>query len=261
MPPTAFRLPSTSAPSTGTIRPSRCSCRWRCPARASQDEHLPDQIEAFVHQAGLQIQRRLFRVLIEKADQELVLQHRRGKAGAYPRRGTRPFTFKTTFGEVTVQRSRISHKHDGTIEIPSATAWETSHQLHITRNLRDAVCDQMSDRSAGESRAEVCRNAGDEDLLGRSTVIDIVHQEGEQLIREASEAAVLDGASEAQLALLGPAVADPDALTGLVDDDLPLDDSEEAQLEWEQVQAEWIATGFPGCEPAFPVAKDQPRGG
>ena len=36
------------------------------------------------------------------------------------------------------------------------------------------------------------------------------------------------------MALLGPAVADPDALTGLVDDDLPLDDSEEAQLEWEQ---------------------------
>ena len=156
------------------------------PARAVQDEHLPDQIEAFVHQAGLQIQRRLFRALIEKADQELVLQNRRGKAGAgIQHRGTRPFTFKTTFGEVTVQRSRISHKHDGTIEVPSAKAWETSHQLHITRNLRDAVCDQFSDRSAGESRAEVCRNAGDEDLLGRSTVIDIVHQEGEQLIREA----------------------------------------------------------------------------
>ena len=93
----------------------------------SQDEHLPDQIEAFVHQAGLQIQRRLFRALIEKADQELVLQNRRGKAGAgIRRRGTRPFTFKTTFGEVTVQRSRISHKHDGTIEVPSARAWETS---------------------------------------------------------------------------------------------------------------------------------------
>ena len=228
----------------------------------SQDEHLPDQIEAFVHQAGLQIQRRLFRALIEKADQELVLQNRRGKAGAgIQRRGTRPFTFKTTFGEVTVQRSRISHKHDGTIEVPSARAWETSHQLHITRNLRDAVCDQFSDRSAGESRAEVCRNAGDEDLLGLSTIIDIVHQEGEQLVRAQRERgrAVLDGASEAQLALLGPAVADPDALTGLVDDDLPLDDSEEAQLEWEQVQAEWIATGFPGCEPAFPVAKDKPR--
>ena len=61
------------------------------------------------------------------------------------------------------------------------------------------------------------------------------------------------------MALLGPAAADPDARTGLVDDDPPFDDSEEAQAEWEQTQAEWIATGFPGCEPAFPVAKDEPR--
>ena len=45
----------------------------------------------------------------------------------------------------------------------------------------------------------------------------------------------------------------------LVDDDLPFDDSEEAQAEWEQTQAEWIATGFPGCEPACPVAQDEPR--
>jgi len=71
--------------------------------------------------------------------------------------------------------------------------------------------------------------------------------------------AVLDGASEAQLALLGPAAVDPDAVTGFVDDDLPFDDSEEAQAEWEQVQAEWIVAGFPGCEPAFPVSKDEPR--
>ena len=69
-----------------------------------QDEHLPDQIEAFVHQAGLEVQRRLFQVLIEKADQELVLQQRHGKGDAgIQRRGTRPFTFKTTFGEVTAE--------------------------------------------------------------------------------------------------------------------------------------------------------------
>ncbi|MFI5461395.1 MAG: hypothetical protein ACHRXM_38835 [Isosphaerales bacterium] len=56
-----------------------------------QDEHLPDQIEAHVHQAGLEIQRKLFQVLIEKADQELVLQQRHGKGGAgIQRRGTRP---------------------------------------------------------------------------------------------------------------------------------------------------------------------------
>ncbi len=71
--------------------------------------------------------------------------------------------------------------------------------------------------------------------------------------------AILDEASEAQLVLLGLAPVEPDTVTGFVDDDPPLDDSEEAQAEWEQVQAEWIATGFPGCEPAFPVAKDEPR--
>jgi len=227
-----------------------------------QDEHLPDQIEASVHQAGLEAQRRLFQALIEKADHELVLQRRQGKAGAgIQRRGTRPHTFKTIFGAVTVGRSRIRHTHDGTMEVPSATAWDTSHQLTITGNLRDAVCDQMSNQSAGKSRADVGQDAGDENLLGRSTIIDIVHQEGEQLIaaQHARARAILDNASEAQLTSLGPAAADPDALTGLVDDDPPGEDSEAAQAEGEPIPAEWIATGFLGCEPAFPVARDEPR--
>ena len=145
-------------------------------------------------------------VLIEKADQELVLQHRHGKGGAgIQRRGTRLYTFKTIFGEVTVQRSRISHNYDGMIEIPSSTIWNTSHQVAVTANLRDAVCDQMSDQSAAKSRADVCQFAGDGSLLGRSTVVEILHQEGEQLIRAQRERgrAVLDGASETQLALLG----------------------------------------------------------
>src|SRR5206468_10187059 len=69
--------------------------------------------------------------------QELVLQQRHGKGAAgIQRRGTRRFTFKTIFGEVAVQRSRILHKEDGTMEVPSAVAWETSHQLMLTQNLR-----------------------------------------------------------------------------------------------------------------------------
>jgi Uncharacterised protein family (UPF0236) len=225
-----------------------------------QDESLPDQIEAFVHHAGLEIQRRLFRVLIEKADQELVLQRRHGKGGdGIQCRGTRPYTFKTTFGAVTVQRIRIRHNRDGSMEIPSARAWSTSHQLAITGNLRDAVSDQMGDHSAGKSRSDVCEAAGDEDLLGRSTIIEIVHQEGERLIAAQRQRArsVLDGASEAHLAMLGPPAAD--AAVEEPSDIPPCDDSEEAQAEWEQVQAEWIATGFPGCVPASPVEGDQPR--
>jgi len=59
--------------------------------------------------------------------------------------------------------------------------------------------------------------------------------------------------------LLGPDAVDPNAVTGFVNDDLPFDDSEEAETEREQAQAEWIMTGFPRCEPAFPVAKDESR--
>lgn len=225
-----------------------------------QDDHLPDRIEASVHQAGLTVQRRLFRALIEKADRELVLQRRHGKAGdGIQRRGTRPFTFKTIFGDVTVRRSRIRHLHDGTMEVPSATAWDTPHQLAITRNLRDAVCDQMGDQSAGQSRADVCQAAGDEDLLGRSTIIEIVHREGERLIAAQRQRArsVLDDASEAHLALLGRPTTD--AASEELCDVPPCEDPEEAQAEWERVQAEWSATGFPGCEPAYPVAPGQPR--
>jgi hypothetical protein len=225
-----------------------------------QDEHLPDQIEAFVHQAGLEVQRRLFRALIEKADQELVLRRRHGKAGGgIQRRGTRPFTFKTTFGEVSVQRTRIRHNDDDSMESPSATAWDTPHQLAITGNLRDAVCDQMSAQSAGRSRADVCQDAGDEELLGRSTIIDIVHQEGEQRIAAQRQRAraVLDDASEAERALLTPPAAD--AVEEELSDVPPCDDSAEVQAQWQQAQAEWAATGFPGCEPMPPVAREEPR--
>jgi Uncharacterised protein family (UPF0236) len=219
-----------------------------------QDRDLPDRIEAVVHRAGLEVQRRLFRALIEKADHELVLQRRHGKAGAgIQRRGARPFTFKTIFGEVTVNRFRISHKHDGTIETPSAIAWHTPHQLAITQNLRDAVCDRMGDQSSGKSRRDIGREAGDEGLLGRSTIIEIVHGEGERLIAAGRQRAlaILDDTSEAQRAVLGPPATD--AVIEDIDDDPPCDEVEE----WEQ--DEWAATGFPGGEPACPVAINEPR--
>jgi hypothetical protein len=43
-------------------------------------------------------------------------------------------------------------------------------------------------------------------------------------------------------------------------DDLPeCDDPEEADTARVPVPAEWVATGFPECAPAFPVAADEPR--
>ena len=182
--PTTSRLPSHSAPSNcvGQTLSLELGLQMALPM-PNQDEHLPDQIEAFVPQGGLEIELRLFQAFVEKADQELVLQRRQGKGGAGIRlRGTRSFIFKATVGEVTVRRLRIEYKMDGTMEVPSASAWNTSHQLHITPNLRDAVCDKMSDQYTEKSSGNLSQHAGDESLLGRSTILDIVPQEGEPLI-------------------------------------------------------------------------------
>jgi hypothetical protein len=135
------------------------------------------------------------------------------------------------------------------MKIPSAIAWDTPHQLSITGNLRDAVCDPMLARSAGESRADVCRYAGDEDLLGRSTILEVVHEEGERLVAAERERArvILDDAPAARLALLGS--SDPDTAAGLLDEDdaPPCDESEgaQAEAEWEEAPAAWAAADEP----------------
>lgn len=226
-----------------------------------QDAHLPDTIEANVHAAGLEVERLLFRVLLEKADQELVLEGRDGKGGeGIQRRGTRPYTFKTVFGTVTVERCRICHKSDGTIEIPSASAWGTPHQLAITGNLRDAVCDQMSEHSAGASLEEICEQAGAADLLGRSTVVEIVHEQGGRLAEAQRERAraILANASEQERAVLGSrSDRDLDAMPADDPDDLPPFDPDDPA--WQQAAPEWVVTGFPGAEPSPPAPRDDPR--
>jgi hypothetical protein len=151
-----------------------------------QDERLPQAIEAHVHRAGLEAQRALFRALIEHADRQLVLSRRGGKGGAgIQLRGTRPFTFKTVFGTVTVRRSRISHRGDGTSEVPSAASWGTAHRCELTRGLREAVCDQMLDESTGAVRQDVGQAAGEPALVCRATVLNVVHEEGAALLEAA----------------------------------------------------------------------------
>jgi hypothetical protein len=231
-----------------------------------QDEHLPDLLEAAVHAAGLEIQRRLFAALIEKADRELILDLRDGKGGqGIQRRGTRPFTFKTIFGSVTVPRCRIAHHQDGSIEIPSATAWGTSHQLTITGNLRNAVCDQMGEHSAGASLEEIGARAGEPDLLGRSTVIEIVHEQGGRLVeaqRQRAHTALVLAAAAGREALGSCLAVEADHVPEFEPDDRPPLDPQDPQ--WTQPPPEWVLTGFPGGDPdpgpqPPPVPPEQPR--
>jgi hypothetical protein len=52
----------------------------------------------------------------------------------------------------------------------------------LTRGLREAVCDQVLDESAGAARHDVCEAAGEPGLVCRSTVLNVVHEEGAALL-------------------------------------------------------------------------------
>src|SRR5918998_2612699 len=148
----------------------------------AHDADLPKRLEAGIEQGGQVLKRRLFRNAIEQADTELILARRRGKDGqGVLCRGTTPFTFKTVFGTVQVRRRRIEHRADGTTEVPSAHAWQTPRQVAITPGWRDAACDGLRRDAAQQVVARIDARAGERGVLAKSTVLEIVHTEGQQL--------------------------------------------------------------------------------
>jgi hypothetical protein len=217
-----------------------------------QDEHLPHRIEAHVHAAGVEAQRCLFRALMETADHQVVLDIRAGDQGqGIQRRGTRPYTFVTQFGTVSIARIRVGHRADGRAEIPSHTVWGTPQQVCITRGLRDAICDEMRAHSAGCSRADLSDRADQDDLIARSTVLNVLHQEGAELraAQQRRAAGALEEHPEARAVLLPVAPADAD------DGDGEPAGPAEASVPVSLV----IPVGFDGAAGAAAVAADEPR--
>jgi hypothetical protein len=217
-----------------------------------QDPHLPHRIEAHVHAAGLEAQCCLFRALMEKADHQVVLDLRDGDQGqGIQLRGTRPYTFVTPFGTVSIERTRVCHRADGHAEIPSHTAWDTPQQVCITRGLRDAICDEMLAHSAGRSRADLSDRAGQEGLIARGTVLNVVHQEGAELLaaQHRRATAALEEHPEARAVLLPMPSADADADA----------DESPGPAEEPEPSSRVIPVGFDGAPAAAPVAADEPR--
>src|SRR3954454_5944560 len=147
-----------------------------------QDADLPGRLEAGIERGGQVLKRRLFQWAVEQADAELILAQRHGKRGqGITCRGTTPLTFKTVFGTVKVRRRRIEHKADGTTEVPAAHAWQTSRQVAITPGLRDAACDGLLRDAAQQVVTRIDARAGESGFLPKSTVLDIVHAQGQAL--------------------------------------------------------------------------------
>ena len=120
--------------------------------------------------------------MIVGADAELLLARRHGKQGqGIICRGTTAYTFKTVFGTVKVHRHRIEYRADGTTEVPSAHAWRTPRQVALTSMLRGAACDDLLRDSAQQTVARIDARAGESGVLARTTVLDLVREEGQRL--------------------------------------------------------------------------------
>jgi hypothetical protein len=155
-------------------------------------------------------------------------------------------TFKTVFGSVQVSRRRIVHNADQSREIPAANAWDTPQQVTITQGLIDATCDAMLQESSRKSLRHVEERAGEPGLLGRVSVLNLVHEEGRQLCAASRQRAeqVFQADPEASRCLL-PHVAEPSAEERCV--------REESQDPWQAL------VGFPGAPFVAAVPEEEPR--
>jgi hypothetical protein len=219
-----------------------------------QDADLPRRLEAGIERGGQMLKRRLFQYAVEQADAELILAQRHGKQGrGILCRGTTPFTFKTVFGTVQVRRRRIEHTADGTTEVPSAHAWQTPRQVALTAGLRDAACDGLLRDSAQQVVARIDTRAGEAGVLAKTTVLEIVHDEGQQLQATAharAEAVYARDPEALRLFVPTPSQDGQDAEPGGPDD--AADEVQEAAIP--------ALIGFPGSPTDHPeVKRDHPR--
>ncbi len=219
-----------------------------------QDAELPGRLEAGIERGGQLLKRRLFQQALEQADAQLVLAGRHGKQGqGIICRGTTSFTFKTVFGTVRLQRRRIEHRADGSTEVPSAYAWQTPRQVALTPGLLAAACDGMLRDSAQQTVARIDIRADELGVLAKSTVLEIVHQQGEQL------QAAAHARAEAIYA------RDPEALQVLVpappqaEEDHDASGPADADVEPEEAATSALI-GFPGGPTnQLAVERDHPR--
>jgi hypothetical protein len=162
-------------------------------ALPAQDKRLPQILEQVATEAGQYFMRAYYRQAIEAADAELNLSLRAGKAGAgIQRMGKRRYTFKTCFGTVVVKRIRIRHKSDGSTEVPAARVWCLPRQRCITAGLKVATVELAGKQSYGSTVRQLVRETGEEKILSKTSVGNILHAGGRELTaaNEARAAAV-----------------------------------------------------------------------
>ena len=164
------------------------SGRFEWKATLCQDK-APDQVQREVQQMGQAVKRQVYGEVLQAVDRQIVAQWQLANA-ALQKRGTRAFTFVTPFGVVPIQRTRLYNRQDACWHVPSAVVWHTPQQRCIVEGLREAVCEEMSSLSVRKSARHLAEQAGEAQLLGNSTIVKIVHDEGGQLLETQRQRAV-----------------------------------------------------------------------
>ena len=151
-------------------------------AMPAQDERLPYEVEKITLRAGQQFMRGYYGATMELADRELILSMRAGQAGEGIRlMGKRRYTFITQFGRVPIKRTRIKHKATGSTEIPAKRIWQTPKQAMISQGLKNAVCSLVAKESFNSTVRQLERESGEAKLLSKTTVGNILKNEGRAL--------------------------------------------------------------------------------
>jgi hypothetical protein len=242
--------------------------RFRLP---SQNKQFPHKVEGMVEEAGQELKRAFYQKIIEQADLALVIARRKGKEGkGIQRIGTRSYTFKTVFGTVSVKRIRIRHKADKSTEIPSAKTWSTPKQICLTEGLREAICDYATKQSYKNTVLRIEERSGEKKIICKSTVKNVLHQEGERLRAAQSGRArrVYEREREAKR-LLGRAEAyiaeEFFEQVWLNKEDLEEDDYDDEEIEgffqeieWDPREHKTNLTGPPPPPPATPAEINAP---
>ncbi|MEW6737118.1 MAG: hypothetical protein AB1489_37880 [Acidobacteriota bacterium] len=166
-----------------------------------QTQHLPHEIEALINKAGQQFKRLMYKLAMEWADEDLIMDMESEKQ--IQRRGKKSYTFKTMFGTVKVERSRVKDKKGRTI-IPAMSWWGTPRQVCITKGLKAAICDFVSKESISDTVTEIEKWAGEEGLISRKSVENILQREGAALIKAQEEraASVYEKIPEAKILII-----------------------------------------------------------
>ena len=166
-----------------------------------QTKHLLNEMERVMEESGQQYKRKMYKYGVERADKELV--ERKKEKDEISRIGKKPYTIKAVFGKVKIDRTRIRYERGGT-EIPSGKSWGTGQQVYTTKGLRNAVCDLLAKESITGTVSEIEKRCGEKGLLSGRSVLNILHKEGEALIKaqEKRAEAVFERIPEARILLV-----------------------------------------------------------